>query len=127
MAVLKAGKSFCSSIGLDLLISSRRDMKVLIFLRMVRLFAFGGATLVLALFLAELGFSDTKIGLFMTLTLGGDLLISLIITYIGDRMGVRITIILGCLAMVAGGVAFSVVENYWLLLLAAVVAVINPR
>lgn len=94
---------------------------------MVRLFAFGGAALILALFLSELGFSDSKIGLFMTLTLAGDLLISLIITYIGDRLGVRITIIFGCLAMMAGGVAFATIDNYWLLLLAAIAAVINPR
>lgn len=127
MGILKFGKRLCSGIGLDLLVSSSWDMKVLLFIRMIRLFAFGGAALILTLFLSELGFSNEKIGLFMTLTLVGDLLISLAITYIGDRMGARLVMTIGCIAMTAGGLAFTVIDNYWLLLLAAVVAVINPR
>lgn len=68
-----------------------------------------------------------RLDFYITLTLVGDLLISLAITYVGDRMGARLAIAIGCLAMTAGGLAFTVMDNYWLLLLAAIVAVINPR
>jgi len=127
MAVPKTLKGFWSSIGLDAILSSGRDVKVLLLLRMVRLFAFGGTTFILALYLSALGFSDSETGLFMTLTLVGDLIISMVLTYIGDRMGVRVTIVFGSVLMMASGVAFAFLDNYWLLLLASIVGVINPR
>ncbi|KAF5603516.1 multidrug resistance [Fusarium pseudocircinatum] len=117
---------FLSSIGADVLWRSSRDLKILILLRFIRLLGYGGTTLVLALYLNALGFHDTQIGLFMTLTLVGDLAISFILTYVGDRVGVRLTAAVGALLMSAGGVAFAYFENFWLLLIASIVAVINP-
>ncbi|KAL9571758.1 hypothetical protein ACKAV7_004082 [Fusarium commune] len=117
---------FLSSIGADVLWRSSRDLKILILLRFIRLLGYGGTTLVLALYLNALGFHDTQIGLFMTLTLVGDLAISFILTWVGDRVGVRLTAVVGALLMSAGGVAFAYFENFWLLLLASIVAVINP-
>ncbi|TVY56540.1 putative membrane protein [Lachnellula suecica] len=119
-------KRFCAGIGFHALTSSKRDVKLLILLRMIRLFGCGGATLILALYLSALGFSDSKIGLFMTLTLVGNLLVSVIMTYIGDAMGVRVTIAIGALFMAVSGFAFANLDNYWLLLLASVAGVINP-
>lgn len=102
-------------------------MKLLIVLRMVRLFGCGGVTLILALYLSSQGIADTAIGLFMTLTLIGDLLISMILTYIGDSLGVRLTIAIGAVLMSLSGVAFAYFDNYWLLLAASILGVINPR
>ncbi|CAG8953880.1 hypothetical protein HYFRA_00010841 [Hymenoscyphus fraxineus] len=126
MGVSTALKAFKSGIGFDALLSSSRDMKLLILLRMIRLFACGGATLILALYLSALQFSDASIGLFMTLTLVGDLVISVLLTYIGDGMGVRVTMALGSLLMAGSGIAFAFLDNYWLLLLASIAGVINP-
>ncbi|KAF4414919.1 hypothetical protein F53441_14687, partial [Fusarium austroafricanum] len=117
---------FLSSIGADVLWRSSRDLKILILLRFIRLLGYGGTTLVLALYLNALGFEDTQIGLFMTLTLVGDLAISFVLTYVGDRVGVRLTAVLGALLMTAGGIGFAYFENFWILLLASIVAVINP-
>ncbi|RSL49702.1 hypothetical protein CEP54_012314 [Fusarium duplospermum] len=117
---------FFSSIGAGTLWRSSRDLKILILLRFVRLLGYGGTTFVLALYLNALGFEDTQIGLFMTLTLVGDLAISFVLTYVGDRMGVRVTAAIGALLMCAGGGAFVFLDNFWLLLLASIVAVINP-
>lgn len=62
----------------------------------------------------------------MTLTLVGDLGISFALTYVGGRMGVRLTAIIGALLMCGGGLAFAWIDNFWLLLLASVAGVINP-
>lgn len=118
---------FLSSIGAGALWRSSRDLKILILLRFVRLLGYGGTTFVLALYLNALGFEDTQIGLFMTLTLVGDLAISFVLTYVGDRMGVRVTAAIGAMLMCAGGGVFVFLNNFWLLLLASIVAVINPR
>ncbi|GKU07349.1 mfs transporter protein [Fusarium langsethiae] len=126
MAGWKPGRGFLSSIGADVLWQSSLDLKILILLRFIRLLGYGGTTLILALYLNALGFHDNQIGLFMTLTLVGDLAISFVLTWVGDRVGVRWTAAVGALLMCFGGVAFAYLENFWLLLLASIVAVINP-
>ena len=127
MAGWKPSTSILSTIGADVLWHSHRDLKILILLRFIRLLGYGGTTLVLALYLNALGFHDTQIGLFMTLTLVGDLAISFVLTWVGDRVGVRWTAAVGALLMCVGGVAFAWVESFWGLLAASIVAVINPR
>ncbi|KAL2754133.1 hypothetical protein ACRALDRAFT_1063071 [Sodiomyces alcalophilus JCM 7366] len=117
---------FLSSIGADDVWRSSRDVKILILLRFIRLLGYGGTTFVLALYLSALGFHDTQIGFFMTMTLVGDFAISFVLTYVGDRMGVRLTAVIGALLMCLGGLAFAWLENFWLLLLASIVGVINP-
>ncbi|KAI5458302.1 major facilitator superfamily domain-containing protein [Mariannaea sp. PMI_226] len=115
-----------SYIGADVIWHSSRDVKILVLLRMVRLLGYGGTTFVLALYLNALGFGDPEVGVFMTLTLVGDLAISFALTYIGDGMGVRWTVIISALLMCFSGMAFAILDNFWLLLLASIMGVINP-
>ncbi|KAK0740107.1 major facilitator superfamily domain-containing protein [Schizothecium vesticola] len=126
MALRSRLARFFDSIGAGVLWMSSRDVKLLILLRFVRLLGYGGTTFILALYLSALGFRDSDVGLFMTLTLVGDLGISFVLTYVGDRMGVRLTAMVGALLMCAGGLAFAWLDNFWLLLLAGVAGVINP-
>lgn len=120
-------RRFFVVVGADTLWQSHRDVKLLIVLRMVRLLGHGGTTLILAIYLHGLGFRDSDVGLFMTLTLIGDLVISSVLVYVGDAVGVRLTAIAGSILMCVAGVAFAYVSNFWLLLLAAILGVINPR
>ena len=95
--------------------------------RFIRLFAYSGTTLILTLFLANLELSDTKMGLFMTLTLVGDVLLSLLLTFIADRLGRRNVLCLGALVVTLSGVIFGLSDKFWVLLAAATVGVISPR
>ncbi|KAL2173454.1 major facilitator superfamily domain-containing protein [Thermothelomyces heterothallicus CBS 202.75] len=101
------------------------DACLIITARSCRMFAYGASSLILALFFAELGFSDSRIGLFMTLTLVGDVVLSLLLTLVADRVGRRRTLLAGSALMIASGAAFALSENYWVLLAAAVVGVIS--
>ncbi|KAL2160722.1 hypothetical protein VTH06DRAFT_919 [Thermothelomyces fergusii] len=101
------------------------DAWLIITARTCRMFAYGASSLILALFFAELGFPDSRIGLFMTLTLAGDVVLSLLLTLVADRAGRRRTLLAGSALMVASGAAFALSENYWVLLAAAVVGVIS--
>jgi predicted MFS family arabinose efflux permease len=114
-------------LGLVSLWSSTLDTKLLCLQRFVRLFAYGGATLILVAFFTELSISKTKSGLFMTLTLVGDTMISFLLTLFADRLGRRAILALGAGLMAASGVVFALAGNYWILLLAAVIGVISPR
>ena len=115
-----------NEMGLSAVIRSSRDTKILIFQRFVRLFAYAGTTLVLALHLSELGNSDAKVGLFMTLTLLGDIFLSLLLTFVADRLGRRNVLGLGAVAIIMSGLIFGLVDNYWVLLVGATLGVISP-
>lgn len=78
-----------------------------------------------ALFFAELQFSDYRIGLFMTLTLAGDVFLGVILTLIADRVGRRRILFGGSFLMVLSGVTFATFENFWILLFAAVIGVVS--
>lgn len=114
-------------IGLRAVVHSPRDSKILCLQRIVRFIAYGSSSLVFALFLSNLGISDERIGLFMTLTLLGDVVISLILTLIADGFGRRRMLMLGAAMMSASGVVFALSSNYWVLLAASVFGVISPR
>lgn len=116
-----------SELGLFSLIRSSRDTKLLCLQRLIRLFAYGASTLILALHLSSLGISDARIGFFMTLTLLGDVAISLLLTIIADGLGRRRILVAGAALMSASGVVFAVAGNYWVLVAASVLGVISPR
>lgn len=115
-----------NELGFEAVAKAPRDVLLLLLSRFIRMFAYGGSTLVLALYFSVLGFSDSMIGLFMTLTLAGDVVVSLILTVVADQLGRRRVLLLGALLMVASGVVFALSGNYWVLLLAAVIGVISP-
>jgi MFS family permease len=103
-----------------------RDITLLFFTRIIRLFCYGFLSVVLALYLAEVGLTEGQIGLLLTLTLVGDALISLWLTTSADRFGRKRTLILGALLMMGAGVAFVLTRNFILLIFAAIVGVISP-
>ncbi|KAL8704391.1 MAG: hypothetical protein Q9201_002460 [Fulgogasparrea decipioides] len=111
--------------GIPSLYYTGRDAWLVILARCCRMFAYGAASLIIALFFSSLNFSDSQIGLFMTLTLIGDVILSLLLALVADRVGRRRTLFLGAFLMVLSGVAFAVFENFWILLAAAVVGVIS--
>ncbi|CAF3656818.1 unnamed protein product [Fusarium graminearum] len=113
-------------LGLVSLYHSTRDIKILCAQRFIRLFAYGASTLVLVAFLRELGISTTRVGLFMTLTLAGDIIISFILALFADGVGRRAVLALGAVLMTASGIVFATSNNYGVLLAAAILGVISP-
>ena len=69
--------------------SLTRDGRLLFTTRVARLFAYGFLSVVLVLYLAEVGLSEARIGVLLTLTLIGDTAISLWMTTSADRIGRR--------------------------------------
>ena len=116
-----------AEVGLKSLFTSTSDAKILCLQRFVRLFAYGASTLILAAYLKDLDISEQLLGLFMTLTLIGDVFISFLLTLIADNLGRRRILALGSLLMAASGVVFALTSNYWVLLAAAILGIITPR
>ena len=102
------------------------DLRVLFASRLLRMFAYGMLGVVLVLFLVRLGFDGGKIGLLLTLTLLGDVAISLWLTAHADRWGRRKTLIVGAGLMALGGAGMAASEHFLVLVVAATIGVISP-
>lgn len=103
-----------------------RDGWLLFVTRCSRMFAYGLLSVVLMLYLVEIGLKEWEIGLLLSLTLAGDTAISLWLTTTADRLGRRRTLILGAFLMVLAGVAFVSTSSFLLLVIAATIGVISP-
>jgi MFS family permease len=102
------------------------DGRILFGTRTIRLFAYGFLSVVLMIYLVQIGLSETQIGLLLTLTLIGDTIISLWITTNADHLGRRRMLIAGSVLMVFAGVLFAITRDFVVLLIAATIGVISP-
>jgi len=108
------------------LINRRIDVPLLFSTRIVRLFCYGFLSVVLALYLAQVGLREEQIGLVFSLTLAGDAAVTLWLTTTADRLGRKRTLIAGALLMFGAGVVFIVTRNVAVLMAAAIIGVISP-
>jgi len=106
--------------------SLTHDGRLLFSTRSIRLFAFGLVSVILVLYLTQVGFSDSQVGVLLSLTLAGDAAISLWITTRADRIGRRRMLIVGGVLMIVAGVAFAFSGNFIILTLAAIIGTISP-
>jgi MFS family permease len=141
-AVLKPFVWFYNEFGVSAISETGRNAWLIILARACRMFAYGTNSLILgkhcaipqrkdqsdeqtAIFFSALKYSDHQIGIFMTLTLVGDVFLGTVLTLIADKVGRRKVLIGGSFLMVLSGVIFAVFENFFILLLASVVGVIS--
>ncbi len=94
--------------------------------RILRMFAYGSLAVILALYLVQLGLTETQIGLLLALTLAGDAAISLWLTTNADRIGRRRMLVAGALLMLVAGAVFAISKSWLVLTIAAVIGVISP-
>ena len=103
-----------------------RDGWLLLVTRFARLFAYGSLSVILVFYLVGLGLSESQVGLVLTLTLAGDVIVSLYLTTRADRIGRRRMLIIGSVLMAAAGLAFACASNLLFLVIAGTIGVISP-
>ena len=94
--------------------------------RFIRLFAYGIVSVILVIYLAQIGLTKDEIGWLLTCTLLGDAVISLVLTTIADRMGRRRMLMVGAILMALAGTVFILTTNVYWLIIAATIGVISP-
>jgi MFS family permease len=94
--------------------------------RFARLFAYGSLSVILVFYLIGLGLTEAQAGLVLTLTLVGDVVVSLYLTTRADRIGRRRMLIVGSILMAAAGLAFACTSNLLFLVIAGTIGVISP-
>ncbi|KIY02651.1 uncharacterized protein Z520_01116 [Fonsecaea multimorphosa CBS 102226] len=116
---------FYHEFGIVAIHETGRNAWLIILARSCRMFAYGTNSLILAIFFSALNYSDHQIGIFMTLTLLGDVFLGTFLTLIADRVGRRRVLMAGSVLMILSGFVFAVFENFWVLLGAAILGVIS--
>jgi MFS family permease len=89
--------------------------------------AFGSISVVLALYLGELGYDSVSIGLFFTMILIGGALMTVLITALADGVGRRRVLAGGGLLMALAGVMLVLTTQPLLLVLFAVAGSLSPN
>lgn len=106
--------------------SIKIDTLLLFSTRIARLFAYGSVSVILVLYLTQVGLREEQIGLLLTFTLVGDTAISLWLTTNADRIGRKRMLIVGAGLMIFAGILFGLTNNIVLLFIAATIGVISP-
>lgn len=101
------------------------DGKLILSARVIRTFAYGFLSVVLAIYLKLIGFNDVLIGLVLAATLVNSVIFTLIASFYADRIGRRKTLIIYGALMSIAGTIFLATENYLALIAAALIGTIN--
>jgi MFS family permease len=101
------------------------DGKLVLSARVIRTFAYGFLSIVLAIYLKLLGFNDVLIGVVLTATLVNSVIFTLIASFYADRIGRRKTLIIYGALMSIAGATFLATENYFALIAAALIGTVN--
>ena len=94
--------------------------------RGLRAFGDGYVSLLLPLYLLELGFGAFDVGVIATATLMGSGLLTLLVGLRANRYHYRSVLLAAAMLMAATGVGFALFTQFWPLLLIAVVGTLNP-
>jgi MFS family permease len=102
-----------------------RDGKLLLIARILRTFAYGFLSIVLAIYLKLLGVDDILIGLLLASTLINSVIFTLIASFYADRLGRKRSLIIYAALMSVSGLIFLFTENYVAMIIAALIGTIN--
>ncbi|HET7700472.1 MAG TPA: MFS transporter [Candidatus Limnocylindria bacterium] len=93
--------------------------------RILRTFAYGYLAVVLAVYLARLGYDDLHIGLVLSAAIAGSAAMTVLWTLLADRVGRRRTVVILSALMAVGGALFAVGSSFEVLLIAAFTGTIS--
>ena len=102
------------------------DAGVLLRARGVRAFGDGFVSVLLPLHLTTLGFDGFQIGAVATATLLGSAALTLLVGLVAYRLGRQLLLLRASLLMIATGLGFAFVHDFWPLLVVAFVGTLNP-
>jgi MFS family permease len=103
-----------------------RDASILLFTRTVRSLSDGFVSVLLASYLAQLGFSDVRVGAVATATLLGTAVATLLAGAVTDRLGRRRVLFSATLLAAGTGIAMASSSAFVPVLLIAFIGTLNP-
>jgi len=102
-----------------------RDGKLIILARIIRTFSYGFLSIILAIYLNQVGFNEILIGFILSATLANSIIFNLFSSFFADRIGRKKIMITYAILMAVSGTVFLMTENYAALIIAAFIGTIN--
>jgi MFS family permease len=102
-----------------------RDGKLLLSANIARMFGFGFVSIILAIYLKNAGYDALSSGIIITATLVSSSFFTLFASLYADRIGRRKILMVFSGLMVIAGLIFAFTTDYYLLLVAALIGLIN--
>ncbi|ODV93987.1 hypothetical protein PACTADRAFT_72130 [Pachysolen tannophilus NRRL Y-2460] len=118
--------AFLEELGVSTLLESPIDFKLIVLIRAIRLFAFGGVSIVIALYLNLIGFNEGFIGFFFTLTMMGDLFVSFLLAMVADKWGRKRVMICSNIIMCITAFVFYFFQSPKVLVPMTIIGFITP-
>ena len=106
--------------------TTRNHVNRLLLAKGLRAFGDGYVSLLLPLYLLQLGFSPLQVGIIATTTLVGSGLLTLAVGLHAWRYHYRSLLLAASALMAATGLGFALLSDFWPLLLVALVGTLNP-
>jgi MFS family permease len=107
--------------------SVESDLRLILWIQALRAFVYGFGVVVLGLELGRSGLSDAQVTLVFTAMLAGMAIASLVVGWMGDRVGRRRLYAILLALMGAAGVAFALSDNVWVLCLVGLTGTISTE
>lgn len=104
----------------------RRDTRLVYLMQAARYFAFGYASVLLALYLARFGFDALDVGLFGSVGVLSGVGVTLLVARNGDRMGRRRLLVLTSPLLIGAGLLFALAHSWVWLLAGALLGALPP-
>lgn len=106
--------------------ATRASLRALLTARALRAFGDGFVSLILPLYLLDLGMAPFDVGVIATATLLGSGALALAVGYRAHRFHLRTMLVAAAALMTATGVGFALARDFWPLFAIAVVGTLNP-
>ena len=110
----------------DLIVNASPQVRRILFAKGVRAFGDGFVSVLLPLYLLELGLGPLQVGIIATATLLGSGLLTLAVGLRAHRFAYRTLLLAATVLMAATGLGFAFVTAFWPLLVIAIVGTLNP-
>jgi MFS family permease len=107
--------------------SVESDLRLILWTQALRAFVYGFGVVVLGTALADSGLSDAAVTLVFTAMLAGMALASIVVGWIGDRVGRRRMYAILLALMGAAGVVFALSDSVWVLCLVGLTGTISTE
>jgi MFS family permease len=102
------------------------DLRRLLIVKGMRAFGYGYVSLLLPLYLVEIGFSPLQVGVIATTTLVGSGLLTLTVSLYAWRFTCRTLLLASSVLMAGTGLGFGLLTDFWPLMLVALIGTLNP-
>lgn len=103
-----------------------RKISVIYLTRAVRTFAFGAISVILTLYLVHKGFSHFEIGALISATLIEDAIMTVFVSILASKFGMRPVLLISSLLFVMSGVLLATTESKLFIVMAMIFGIVSP-